>query len=138
MGLRRVKNLTIDRSKWNRGGAIEAKRRGLEKSGRGLLDPKTGGMCCLGFLTKACGASVKHEDYDTQGHLACYPPDEIKELYGLDEYGVSAWSPFISLNDDNNPVCSKEREEKLTALFKEKLNIDVNFVGETPRHPSHR
>ena len=137
MGLRRVKKLTIDRSKWNRGANHEARKRGLEEVGRGLLDPVTGGMCCLGFLTKACGASVKGDSIeDVKGH----PPESVAKLYGLDSLEEDyPWDDFTYLNDGKyNEVCSPEREKELTKLFKEKLNIDVNFVGETPRHPSHR
>lgn len=130
MALRRIKNLTIDRSKWSRGSMEKAELRGLQKVGRGLKDPVSGGMCCLGFLTEACGANVNHPEGGDL--LLCYPPSQINDLYGLGP-GTTPWSPFISQNDDEGPVCDKGREEILTHLFKEHLDINVKFVGETPR-----
>ena len=112
--------LIIDRAKWLRG----------EDSWKSCLfrveDRK---MCCLGFLSLACGA-VEAEI------TACPSPSSVckQALWPsglLDEGGNNTLTctSLMEVNDDPDPSLSNtEREAQLTYLFQQ-LNIEVEFTG---------
>lgn len=104
--------LTIKRSEWLRGEATDTK-----------LESPTG-KCCLGFLGYACGA--------IPGSLLDYGfPWEAPEVnWPLDPHidvDLDPYAPFVDANDDEE-ITEEEREEKLIALFDEKLEIKLNFI----------
>jgi len=115
-----ITKLVIDRSMWGAGS---------------LLRPGDGKMCCLGFASKACGAT----------------DDEIKGLdfpppYFIDKYGLPKWmclSPKFehlcvdeglapplratSINDTVH-ISDSERESELIKLFNYN-GIELSFIG---------
>lgn len=109
------KTLTISRKKWLRG------------SGEGVL-LQTGGerkMCCLGFLTRACGLK------GLGGKMM--PADLRVKIPGLVSYKISTGcansglgNKLAEINDDTN-LTEKEREKRIREGFK-KLGVKVKFV----------
>lgn len=113
-----ISELVIKRSEWGQG----ALRR---------LD--NGKMCCLGFLSKACG--VPDSELFEHGCILAYPRYEW-----IDKYGLNAWAarlpwalPPSTLAglaaeiNDSDVYTIAEKEEKLTKLFAEN-GIALTFV----------
>jgi hypothetical protein len=111
-----IKELIIDRARW----------------GQSALLNKDGTMCCLGFLSKACGV---HDEVMLDVALPRF--DWIKEYNINKEFGIgtalaidraSAAGAAAKINDDNS-ISKSEKETKLIELFA-KNNINLSFIGE--------
>jgi hypothetical protein len=108
-----IKKLIIDRARW----------------GQSALLNKDGTMCCLGFLSKACGV------HDEVMLGVAFPRfDWIKEYNINKEFGDRAGvyggvaGEASKINDDNS-ISKSEKETKLIELFA-KNNINLSFIGE--------
>lgn len=113
--------LTIDRQTWIRGDIRSA-----------LLRSKDNKMCCLGFLSLACGYT-KEEIRDrvtpfTMLSKDKYPPLQIQEdcKVGLKDLYLTFTSGLMRINDGNHT--ETERESQLKELFA-KMDIDVEFIN---------
>lgn len=127
--------LVIDRAKWQRGSIY-----GDEAY---LLDPESKKMCCLGFLSRACGLGPK----TIQG-LDCPATSELntKAKEKLMKNPYSSWLfdedgdfdtaqsddcvKAINFNDRNvtESFTERDREKRIKTLFA-KHNISVTFKG---------
>jgi hypothetical protein len=125
----RAKSFTIDRAKWLQGGL--AKRDPKKFS---TLRNSKGEMCCLGFYSKACGATGL-TDMGLPNELA---PSERKKLHqdlfktGFDGYVTISklCGEAVEANDDEH-LSDTRREQRVTARFA-KLGIKVKFKGKYP------
>lgn len=141
--MEKKKKLSIDRSKWVRGG--------VEEYGESLLLNDLGSMCCLGFYCVQV-LGLEYSDIkglgDILGDFIC---NEVKlsskhaEGIELEEYEddeslrwkyiykkslgcmVDREISFLSVNDDEE-LSEEERERKLTELFSE-IGVEVEFFG---------
>lgn len=105
-----ITELVIDRAKWGKSA---------------LLNPD-GTMCCLGFLSKACGV----EDVQMLG--VSYPKYEWIKSNGLNKEFAANTGDQLSraaqINDSTDmPIADKEIQ--LTALFA-KNGIALSFTGD--------
>lgn len=127
------KKVEIDRSKWINNHTENVL--GLPK----LLDPNTGGMCCLGFVARACGAVNADiigisEPCEVDMYLEKL---NIKEVEHEDGYGPEEVSMNTDLTDsamganDAWDVTKQEREDNLADLFREH-GCELVFTGEYP------
>ena len=111
--------LVIDRSKWGAGGLLN----------------DDGKMCCLGFASKACGASE-----DEIGGLA-FPPHSFVGKYNMPPWmccnekctdtrcrpaAVLGHAAAAGINDSSIP--ESEKEERLAKLFAAN-GIELSFIG---------
>ena len=102
-----MKKLVISVKKWLRGVNTES-----------TLRNKNGCMCCLGFLARDCGATVKDILNKTTPMMV---PDISwpKDLLTSDELGVldsRLSSEIVSVND-NTSLSLKEKQSQLKQLF---------------------
>lgn len=113
--LKRIKTLTIKRSKWGRG-----------KTGGALLDKDTGLQCCLGFAALASGVGAD----DIAG--LCYPRDVARRIPLFNKHGrfglcdTKLSSAAINVNDDED-LKDAQREAALRKLFASN-GVRVRFV----------
>lgn len=107
-----MKKLVISVKKWLRGVNTES-----------TLRNKNGCMCCLGFLARDCGASVK--DIFDKGTpmeaLSVNWPKDLLENHNYTDDNDSVWdssltSQIVSVNDDKN-LSLKEKQSELKRLF---------------------
>ena len=122
--------LKIYRKRWRRGGSLEATKMG---EGPVSLLNIQGFMCCLGFCSNQIEKIPKNE------LLGCAYPYEIKGLNNS-KAGLISWDSLneVYMNseftqeaagvNDSISITEKEREEKLTELFKNQ-DIKVEFIG---------
>jgi hypothetical protein len=109
-----IKELIIDRARW----------------GQSALLNKDGTMCCLGFLSKACGV---HDEVMLD---VAFPRFDWINKYNINKEFVFLF-PSLSLGDpemaakinDDNSISKSEKETKLIELFA-KNNINLSFIGE--------
>lgn len=131
MAIKYKKTITIDRSKWCRGGRF-AGDEGINDTA--LLTPaKT--MCCLGFFCHQSG--VPKKDLLIIGTPEAIPAKHYKKVTALvdidDNYPND--SPFSNAAmeiNDNTRIDEKTRERKLKRLFAEN-DYRIVFVGRTPK-----
>lgn len=112
--------VTIDRSKWLRG-------EGAAKSH--LLRPTDGKMCCLGFLSLACGLTEDEiRGCDTPVDTRKYDKFPA-ELLRQTEYGWvdTLFSDRLMEINDREGYPEEEREAELTQLFKS-IGIELEFT----------
>lgn len=124
---KKLKSFTVDRAKWARGG------RG---GNPGLLND-AGNMCCLGHISKQCGAKLNTfygmpEDLAIDVHSKPYAllKDFLisidvtarRDFYNNDLAGKAA------IINDSRKTSDKQREAKLTKLFA-KAGYKLKFVG---------
>lgn len=115
----------IDRSYWAR----SSKRKYVVDNN--LLNDD-GSMCCLGFVSLACG--LKKKDISNIG--LPYAVDQLpnKKYTEIWEAVCQECGEIAEVNDDYIGKSDAQREAKLTKMFK-KIGIDVSFVGKTPKNP---
>lgn len=112
-----ITELVIDRSKW----------------GTGALENEDGSMCCLGFLSKACGYTDLFVGRRPMNQMT-YPRfewDNVPEVFRdtmtrLPSDACTAWAEAAKINDGNDTWADKE--VKLISLFA-KHGIALTFVG---------
>ena len=117
----------VNREKWVRGGAPAFERFGSAK----LLNDR-GNMCCLGFVSKQCGAKtgvLLGKSFPSE--LGCTLPAKAKFLLEVDEYQPWLEDRAQAINDDP-ALKPNTREAKLKALFRE-AGHEIEFYGRTPR-----
>lgn len=148
MEIKDIKELVIDRAMWGQGSLLVTNSYGLTN---GYLGP-VGSMCCLGWLSRACGVA----EQDLSGNsfpLAEWPvPEEFKRCKAplrsaLDRHAMhdgpfsyAAWpaaahdvaQAAANINDASYSSASKEK--MLIKLFGEH-GITLSFVGEHWTHP---
>lgn len=114
-----ITELVIDRAKW----------------GKGALLNSEGKMCCLGFLSKACGVPDEEIKYVPFPHTNW---DKIPTAF---RGNTPACSKAAAINDEytQEPQTPEEREAALISLFSEK-GIALRFTGTStdtavPAHP---
>lgn len=108
-----VTELVIDRALW----------------GRTALLNKDGTMCCLGFLSKACGVP-NNEMVHPNGASMGYPRREWISEYKLNDWAASAIcaaSKAACINDSRFQT-DDTKEAELIELFKEN-GIALSFTG---------
>lgn len=111
-----MKEVTIKRSKWARGGRDTK------------LVNSDGTMCCLGFVCNAYKVPKYVMDTEKPSYVQ-HPrvPAALLVKYG----GWDSWDSLLSeeaiMLNDNELITSKTRERKLTSLFK-KVGIKLKFV----------
>lgn len=121
-----MKTITIDRSKWNRGGGKYSKILGVTS----LLSPK-GGMCCLGFICNQAGVPKEHmlnKEMPGRVHHKRVPRCLVSNKMNSD-LAIDA-----STINDYEDMAENTREAKIKKLFADHFNIV--FVGKTPRKNS--
>jgi hypothetical protein len=106
-----VTEFTIDRAKW----------------GKHMLLDENGKMCCLGFLSLACGVPSDELLFTTHPEHKWPVNNEFKR----DEFGHSTELGRIlaGINDGNNYSLS-DKEDRITNIFADN-GIKVTFIGET-------
>ena len=115
--------LVIDRTKWFRG----------KSRGSRLYRKQDGKMCCLGFLSLACGYTVteirQHRTpfslWDTTGEWR-FPICREEQSSSLDDLRYIYGNLMIT-NDDEG-ISEPEREKQVTAEMK-KLDVNVDFIN---------
>ena len=131
---RKPMKVVIDRTKWRRGGD----RHELVKEGgkTQLLNDK-GMMCCLGFVSKACGhtdkdilyvggpGGIREKSENLISYLLRYRSGYPKQPYNLVENKLT--DQAIAINDKFD-LPQKEREDRLSQLFA-KHRIQLEFVN---------
>lgn len=114
--------LVIDRSKW----------------GCGALLNKDGTMCCLGFLSKACGYNELRlpapdwYDSPTSSALGFPDPDWVNVpapfiVLEKDTTGKAVWRTAAKINDDVK-ITWASKESLLITLFA-KHGVELSFEG---------
>lgn len=105
---------TINRRLWYRGKGGEHSK---------LLRESDGMMCCLGFLARRCGVTKK-------AMAGLCEPEQLENVDRGRLPGPTEddWNDFVRTND-SVAITEEQREEKLTALFRDELGIEVRFVG---------
>lgn len=131
----KLKTITIDRSKWRRGGS--------GKTGRDFAklynptEPTQYNMCCLGQYLEQCGVKktlltnamspgdIKVEDVPkvTKAMEVLVNPEESFKWFAETELTGAA----MDIND-NVKISGKTREKRLTKLF-EKHGIQLVFIN---------
>jgi hypothetical protein len=123
--------LVIDRRRWIHG-------EGGDSSRLLRLDDKK--MCCLGFLSLACGASENDiGDFSEPNEMDIRPTHEVfqkllLQLEGEDcdhkytYYNPSTIAIDMMVTNDSKALSESEREEKLTGYFKE-IGVEVEFIN---------
>lgn len=112
-----ITELVIDRSKWGYGALLVTGTDG---------DDNVGKMCCLGFLSKACGYS--DQDLMGKGYPDCswdMPHGFILENRVV-RAGRGPMYDAAKINDDSG-LTREEKEKQLTVLFAEN-GIVLTFV----------
>lgn len=115
-----MKEFTIYRDKWNRG----------KKFGTTFLlnEDDNNNMCCLGFLGKACGISLKR--MQNKSMLFNVKKNSHRNYPILD--GEFSWCSFSQLNDKrwelyNNIAYSEKKREKELKIMFEEIGFKVQF-----------
>ena len=140
--------LTIDRSKWRFGGVFWSADH-IKKIGITRLLNDQGNMCCLGFLSLACGykeedisgyidpeAIVRHQEAGNKFPQWAIKTKELWRENGWQSdyraFNSELISKMIRTNDmPKSHLPHEEREVKLTDLFSE-AGVEVTFTGEYP------
>lgn len=118
-----ILNVTIDRAKWRR--TLFGKR--LEDNALLNLD---GSMCCLGFVSKACGYTKDElEEIATPVEVHGDPKPKYDSVF---KKLCKKQNSFVTLNDNKLQLPEHEREKLLTEAFA-KIGIAVKFSGKTPK-----
>lgn len=132
---KKLKYLVIDRAKWLTGRAIE---NGIVSDSM-LRDPETGLQCCLGFLARREGCTIRqiNNKETLQGlkgvanKLICKAL-EIKKFDYADYHG-SINNKLDRLMDVNDRMrCHSEVRERKIAEGLRELGYEVVFTGEYP------
>ena len=114
-----MKNLTIKRSKW-----IHTKK-DLETQSK-LHRKSDGKMCCLGFLTKACGIPVKKfSGFGTVEDVGLKRLPKTLQWLVNNSYPSSDAFKAMKINDSN--MLRKNKEKRIKTIFK-RHGINVKFV----------
>lgn len=114
---KKIKKLSIIRSKWLRG---ETHSRLLREDGK---------MCCLGFLARACGATegqIREKSTPSETTRVRWPAGMVNK-----EVGDTCSTVMLMEVNDAIHKDHKKRERSIKRLFKRKFNIEVKFVGRT-------
>ena len=128
-------SLIIDRSEWVRGGASYLSVDGESELYNGHH------MCCLGFLGRHCGllrCDMYANTYPSsiRGVLSKKWPSVLFEkndaYYPSKPNPISKWEVTLARINDAQ-VDDAIREEWLITGFKILMNIDLSFVGGSPR-----
>jgi hypothetical protein len=122
-----LKELVIDRKRWDR-------TTDKQLSGERLLNPDNNKMCCLGFLSRACGVPKKlilditmPENVTFESDNAgepIYPKNFNKKTF--EKFVVDHVSHQLSEVNDSSDFTPKEKETKIKKLFR-KAGITVKF-----------
>lgn len=107
-----ITELTIDRARW----------------GTSALLNKDGTMCCLGFLSKACGVPdewMLNVSFPRRGWASEF--DVNIEFVRLDVYARSP-ADAAKINDSNE--YSKEQKETMLIDLFARNGITLSFIGE--------
>ena len=105
-----IKEFTVDRARWGQGALLN-----------------NGKMCCLGFLSEACGIALSR--FGMRG----YPDPEWTEVPEVFRHPRGRWRDApgrtaANINDGQDE--DSEKESKLIALFA-KHGIKLSFTGES-------
>ena len=112
-------NLVVKRSKWLRGEEDSYLVRGSDKK-----------MCCLGFLGRQCNITQKEMLDIGLPNRVDHDHKFPSAIIETDKYGDSICSMLcdeIVHTNDTSIISDKQRERKLTQLFK-KADIAITFV----------
>lgn len=124
-----IKEFTVDVSKWCRGGI----------NGDPSLLNEEGFMCCLGFLSKACGIEeyemtciADPENLEDES-LFDFLPKELLEFKKMDDEESTYPSNTLLCQDlidinDSKEITDHDRMSKLKYKF-ESIGIDIKFVN---------
>lgn len=146
MEIKDIKELVIDRAMWGQGSLLVTNSFGLTN---GYLGP-LGSMCCLGWLSRACGVA----EQDLAGNsfpLAEWPlPEEFKRCKAPPRrflthdapLSYASWSWTAPPHDvaqeaskiNDGPLYPADKEKLLIKLFGDH-GITLSFVGEHWTHP---
>jgi hypothetical protein len=141
--IKRIRTLTIDRTKWGRnnkdgemsGGSIAVGPRDFRITGG---DPETvGKMCCLGFACLAYGVSERQIGPGTSGYGKGLPADVSKSAKKLLPKWLLAYERDLDnrltevgllsgINDDST-LSDRQKEGRIRRVFA-KHGIKVRFV----------
>lgn len=132
----KLKTITIDRSKWRRGGSGKTGKEYAQ-----LFNPKEPtpfNMCCLGQYLEQCGVKKSYLEHRvTPGDIKVSQVPKvtkaIKVLGGeIDKrssyFGISDVAEEAMALNDNVKISGKTREKRLTKLF-EKHGIQLVFIN---------
>ena len=125
----KMKILTIQRSRWRRGGPV----RNLELGPTTLRNAQNGLMCCLGFDALACGYTEAQiqglgDPSEVAARHVCLPGYENRAHIGFfDIENSPIVEEAIDIND-NPHLSDDKREAKLIPVLKQLGWDDVVFV----------
>jgi hypothetical protein len=145
-----MKELIIDRAIWARGDvfAKEQVAAGAPCAGNWLLDV-AGKMCCIGIYLKSCGLPEERlkkvgEPVDVlnqatiDGAEVELPKEALwllETTHGSEDepsHTNSDTASALMAENDSDEVSEEDREKVIASIFA-KVDIEVKFVGETPR-----
>jgi hypothetical protein len=123
-----MKKLEISRKEWLRGGPSMKSF---------LYRPDDGKMCCLGFLGRACGLTVKEMEYSSYpSNVRAYRDNGPSELLDYHEQRLplssgqrdEPWEETIGCINDAEDIDDETREAWVIEGFRALLGYDVTFV----------
>ena len=125
-----LKVLEISRSKWSRGSAASA------TITNALVMPNTKHMCCLGFLGKSCGISMKamtdviypeSHAYKHSAQAKKWPEGVLDENEDVSSHLINSWWTEKAIDYNDDEMLAKDRERVLKEHFKD-IGYKVVFV----------
>lgn len=124
MGWQDVKEFTVVRPMWARGG----------QNGEALLKNEDGAMCCLGFYGKACGAtegellgSSSPALFNEHRRKGIFPPWMVQQLTEYFSENLRDCKNLMEYNDECR-YTDYVREQRISEIF-EKHGVTVRFVN---------
>ncbi len=126
------KTITIDRSKWCRGGRFAGDGIETATDDTALLTAiKT--MCCLGFFCHQAGVPKKElMGIGTPESIPVKYHKKVTALVDGDDGADSSFTNAAMEINDSTMIDEKDRESNLKRLFAEN-SYRIVFVGRTPR-----